>query len=67
MSREVDERVVSMRFDNRQFERGVHTSLGTLEKLKNGLNLDSSAKSLENVNDEVKKFNFSPLKRAGNR
>lgn len=61
MSREVDERVVSMRFDNQQFERGVHTSLGTLEKLKNGLNLDSSAKSLENVNDEVKKFNFSPL------
>ena len=33
MSRTVDERVVEMRFDNKQFESGVQTSLSTLEKL----------------------------------
>ena len=31
MSRTVDERVVEMRFDNKQFESGVQTSLSTLE------------------------------------
>ncbi len=30
----IDERVVEMRFDNRQFEDGVQTSLSTLGKLK---------------------------------
>lgn len=61
MSREIDERIVEMRFDNRQFERGVQTSLGTLDKLKKSLNLEESAKSLENVNASVKKMDFNPL------
>lgn len=61
MSKEVDQRVVQMRFDNQQFERGVKTTLGTLEKLKSGLNLDKSAKSLENLNSSVKKLDFNPL------
>ena len=34
MSRTVDERVVSMQFDNKQFENNVQTSLSTLDKLK---------------------------------
>ena len=34
MSTTIDERVVEMRFDNRQFEAGVKTSLSTLDKLK---------------------------------
>lgn len=34
MSREVDERVVQMQFDNAQFERGTRQTMGTLEKLK---------------------------------
>ena len=37
MSTTIDERVVEMRFDNRQFEAGVKTSLSTLDKLKEGL------------------------------
>ena len=34
MSRTIDERIVEMRFDNRQFEQNVQTSLSTLDKLK---------------------------------
>lgn len=37
MSRTVDQRVVEMRFDNKQFESNVKTSMSTLEKLKMGL------------------------------
>ena len=31
MSRTIDERIVEMRFDNRQFEQNVQTSLSTLD------------------------------------
>lgn len=36
MSRTIDERIVEMRFNNRQFEQNVQTSLSTLDKLKPG-------------------------------
>lgn len=32
MSKTIDERVVEMRFDNKQFESNVQTSLSTIEK-----------------------------------
>ena len=38
MSKTIDERVVSMQFDNRQFESNVKTTMGTLGKLKQSLN-----------------------------
>ena len=34
MGKEVDQRVVEMRFDNKQFEENVKTSMSTLDKLK---------------------------------
>ena len=46
MSTTVDERVVEMRFDNKQFEANVQTSLSTLEKLKQSLNLEGATKGL---------------------
>ena len=61
MSRTIDERIVEMRFDNRQFERNVQTSLSTLDKLKQGLDLDGAAKGLENLGDAAKKCNMSAL------
>ena len=39
MSTTVDERVVEMRFDNKQFEHNIQTSLSSLDKLKKSLNL----------------------------
>lgn len=61
MNRTIDERIVEMRFDNRQFERNVQTSLSTLDKLKQGLDLDGAAKGLENLGDAAKKCNMSAL------
>lgn len=34
----VDNRIVTMKFDNAQFEQGARTSMSTLEKLKQGMN-----------------------------
>ena len=61
MSKTVDERVVEMRFDNKQFESNVQTSLNTLDKLKQKLNLSSASKGLENINSAAKKVNMNGL------
>lgn len=61
MSRVVDERVVSMQFDNKQFENNVATSMSTLDKLKKSLNLTGAAKGLESVNSAASKFNLAPM------
>ena len=49
MSTTVDSRVLEMRFDNKQFESGVATSMSTLEKLKQKLNLSGAAKGMEAI------------------
>ena len=49
MSTTVDSRVLEMRFDNKQFESGVATSMSTLEKLKQKLNLSGAAKGMESI------------------
>ena len=49
MSDVIDNRVLEMRFDNRQFESGVATTLSTLDKLKQKLNLSGASKGLEDV------------------
>lgn len=64
MSTTVDERVVEMRFDNKQFEQNIQTSLSSLDKLKKSLNLEGAAKGLETVNDAAQKCNMSPLTNA---
>ena len=64
MSRTIDERVVEMRFDNKQFEQNVQTSLSTIEKLKQSLNLTGAAKGLENVSAAAQRCNLSSLSNA---
>ena len=55
-----------MRFDNKQFEQNIQTSLSSLDKLKKSLNLEGAAKGLETVNDAANKCsgNMSPLSNA---
>lgn len=64
MSTTVDERVVEMRFDNKQFEANVQTSLSTIDRLKRSLNLEGAAKGLENVNTAAQKCDMTPLTNA---
>lgn len=49
MSREIDERVVEMRFDNSAFERGVAKTLETIQKLKDALKFEGATKGLEEI------------------
>lgn len=64
MSNVIDQKVVEMRFDNKQFENNVQTSLSTLDRLKKSLNLEGATKGLENVDAASKKLNFSGLSSA---
>ena len=45
MSTTVDQRVVEMRFDNKQFENNIQTSLSSIDKLKTGSRLYQSCYS----------------------
>ena len=61
MSATVDSRVLEMRFDNKNFESNVSTTMSTLDKLKQSLNLTGAAKGLENVGTAAKGINLSGL------
>ena len=64
MSKTVDERVVSMQFDNRNFEQNAKTSMSTLDKLKQKLNLSGASKGLDEVNKAASKVNFDQIENA---
>lgn len=61
MSKQVDERIVSMQFDNKQFEANVKTSMSTIQKLKQSLNFKDSGKSLENLSKAANEVKFDKL------
>ena len=64
MSKTIDERVVSMQFDNSKFERNVSTTMSTLDKLKAKLNFRGASKGLEDINTAAKKIDLNPIGRA---
>ena len=61
MSKQIEERVVSMQFDNSRFERNVSQSMSTLDKLKQKLNLSGASKGLENVQTAASKVDMHGL------
>ena len=61
MSTTIDQRVVEMQFDNKHFERNVATTMSTLDKLKQGLNLTGATKGLSDLGDAAKGINLSGL------
>ena len=62
MSTTIDQRIVEMRFDNKQFESNVQTSLSTIGRLKESLNFSGAFKGLENIGSAISRVNFSGLK-----
>ena len=64
MSTTIDQKVVEMRFNNQQFERNAQTSLNTLEKLKQSLNLTGASKGLEQLNSAARNNDIGALGRA---
>ena len=58
MSKSVDDRIVKMGFENRQFEQGISQSVSSLDKLKKGLNLEGATKGLENLDRASRSFSL---------
>lgn len=61
MSKEVEQRVVEMRFDNRQFESNVSTTMSTLDKLKQKLNFDGVSKGFDGITKAAQKTDLSAV------
>ena len=61
MSCQIDERVVGMEFDNRNFETNANQTIGTVDKLKQALNFKDAGKGLNEVDKAAKNVDFSPL------
>lgn len=55
----VEERIVEMRFDNKQFESGVKQTMSTLDKLKEKLTFHNDAKGIEQIQNSVNRLDFS--------
>ncbi len=49
MSVDIEQKVVEMRFDNKEFEKNISTTMSSLEKLKQRLNLSGASQGLEEV------------------
>ena len=57
MSASIDERIVAMKFDNKEFERNAQTSMTTLDKLKQKLNFSD-------VQDKLGQIDTSSIKKS---
>lgn len=60
----IDNRIVQMEFDNKQFEAGVQTTLKSLENLKNGLDLKGATNGIKNIEKAVSGFDMSGMGKA---
>lgn len=57
----IDERIVQMKFDNAEFERGSKATLASLEALKKSLQLEGSSKGLTDVASAANKISLANL------
>lgn len=64
MSREVDQRVVEMRFDNAQFEKNTRESIKTLDRLQEKLQFKDVDKGFENIEKAQRNVNFDEMEGA---
>ncbi|MBQ4030801.1 MAG: hypothetical protein II625_03495, partial [Bacilli bacterium] len=63
MSTTIDQKVVEMRFDNRNFEKNVATTMSTLDKFKQKLKFTGASNGLEKLEQASRKVTFSPMSR----
>ncbi len=61
MSRTIDERVVEMRFDNKQFEAGAKETISTLTRLKEALKIQTNPKALPDIKKSTNANSISGL------
>lgn len=61
MSNTIDEKVVEMKFDNKNFETNVKTTMTSLDRLKEKLQLRGSEKSFQAIDSAAKSVSFDGL------
>lgn len=61
MSREIEERIVEMRFENRNFEKNVAETIDSLSKLDKNLNEMDRSKTFEALDVAAKKVDLTPV------
>lgn len=64
MATEVENRVVSMRFDNKQFEASVKQSMDSLAKLDESLNFKDAQKGIRNLEKAANSIDLSGMERS---
>lgn len=64
MSKSIEERVVQMKFENGQFEKGVETSINTMNSLKKSMNFEDAVKGFQKLDDSAKSVDMSGLGKA---
>lgn len=59
MAKNIDENVVKISFDNKNFESNVKTSMSTLDKFKKALSFKGASKGLDELSTSAKKVDLS--------
>lgn len=54
MSKEIDERIVQMHFNNEQFEKGVKTTIESLSNLKKSLKLENVTSGFDSISNAAR-------------
>lgn len=61
MSKTIEERIVSMQFNNANFEKNVNQSMSTLSKLKEALKFKNASKGIEDISNSANKLTFTGM------
>ena len=61
MSTEIEQRVVQMKFDNKQFESGTKTTMSTLDKLKEKLKFNNITDGFGKITQSAKNVDLSSI------
>ena len=61
MATTIDQKVVEMRFDNRDFEKNTRQTMSTLEKLKEKLHFKGASDGLEEISKAARKVDMNGL------
>lgn len=64
MSREVEQRIVEMRFDNKDFEKNAQATMKTLDEFESKLNMKGAARGIEELSNAGKQFSLHPMESA---
>lgn len=59
-----EERIISLRFDNKNFEKNVNSTIQVLDKLKEKLNFKGVKDSFNSINQSAKNINFGSMEKS---